>query len=208
MYKLQNNKIKFLIPIILLLIGIIYGLFNKYYEPNEYILNEDFILHGTNNIENQINQSSPEKNKIVIHIIGEVYEEGVYELYEGARIIDAVNSAGGLTLDADTSKINLAYILKDGQKVLIPSLYDVIDEFVTNESGDNIIEENTQNNIVNINTASKEELKTLPGIGDSTAQKIISYRNENGRFLVIEDIMNVSGIGNSKFESIKDYITV
>lgn len=208
MFKLQNNKIKFLIPIILILIGIIYCLFNKYYESDEYILNEDFILHGTNSIENQINQSKLEKDKVVIHITGEVYEEGVYELEEGARIIDAVKCAGGLTVEADTSKINLAYILKDGQKIVIPSSYDDIDEFVTNESCGNIIEENTQDNIININTASKEELKSLPGIGESTAQKIISYRNENGKFLNIEDITNVSGIGDSKFESIKDFITV
>ena len=113
MFKLQNNKIKFLIPIILILIGIIYCLFNKYYESDEYILNEDFILHGTNSIENQINQSKLEKDKVVIHITGEEYEEGVYELDEGARVSDAIKMAGGLKSNASTKYLNLSMKLED-----------------------------------------------------------------------------------------------
>ena len=218
MPKFQKNKI--FIFIIILLIGIIYFAYNKFneLEGDTYSTNDDFILYGTEKEQNlAINNSTvnaTEKNKIIIHIIGEVNNEGIVEIDEGARIIDAVNEAGGLTEYADTSKVNLAYVLKDGQKVVIPSIYDEKEmEVVYNDGGDNIIEGNSTENgssdgLVNINTATSQELQTLPGVGESTAQKIINYRNENGNFSNIEDIKNVSGIGDSKFNSIKDLITV
>ena len=206
MIKFQKNKTMILIPIIIVLIGIIYFLYNEFCSTNEneYFVSEDFILYGTNEKENLIcNESETEgniqqKKEIVIHIIGEVINEGIVNIEEGARIIDAVNTAGGLTEYADTSKVNLAYVLKDGQKVIIPSIYDIEEfEIVSNTSGDNIIEENNgndnvKNGMININTATLEELQSLPGVGESTAQKIINYRKENGEFSNIEEIKNVS----------------
>ena len=104
----------------------------------------------------------------------------------------------GATDDADLSRVNLASILIDEQKVVIPAKV-VIDEDI----------ENVQiGGVVNINTASKERLMTLDGVGESTAEKIIKYREKNGYFNAIEDIMHVSGIGQSKFDRIKDDITV
>ena len=220
MFKFQKNRIKIFIIIIFLLIGVIFFLYNRFYKSEEkvYSINNDFLLYGTNNEQNLINDNGiikeENKNKIIIHIIGEVINEGVVEIDEGSRIIDAVNEAGGFTLDADTSKINLAYVLKDGQKVIIPSIYNEEEiNVVSSDSGANVIEENSESNgsnnyLVNINNASKQELQTLPGIGESTAQKIINYREKNGDFFDIEDIKNVSGIGDSKFDSIKDLITV
>ena len=146
-----------------------------------------------------------------MHITGAVKKPGIVQIEEGARLIDAIEAAGGTTENADTSKINLAYILSDGQKIYIPSFLDEkIENYVEDNIGENIIIENTNSNInlVNINTATQTELETLTGIGPSLALKIINYRKENGKFKTIEDIKNVSGIGDSKFEAIKNEICV
>jgi len=147
---------------------------------------------------------------IIIHITGAVKTEGIIELKEGDRIIDAIDKAGGITEDADLSKVNLAYVLSDGQKLYIPSLQDdELIQTVTDGSGDDVIVGGeTSNKIVNINKANQTELETLVGIGPSTALKIIEYRKENGSFKKIEDLMNVPGIGQAKFDAIKNDITV
>ena len=110
------------------------------------------------------------------------------------------------------SKINLAYAVQDGQKIYVPCIDDEDKvNTIENEAGENIVQENekdTKSNKVNINTATQTELETLNGIGTSTALKIINYRNENGKFKKVEDIKNVPGIGESKFENIKDSISV
>lgn len=168
--------------------------------------------------------------KIYVYITGEVNVPGVLILKENSRIIDAINSAGGTTNKANISKVNLAYVLKDGMKVNIPSNEELKNnsnyEYITMNSGDGKSDEsydgdtsNSDNNIsnsdgkkstgkVNINTATQTELETLPGIGPSIALKIINYRKDNGKFSSIEDIKNVSGIGDAKFEALKKYITI
>lgn len=167
------------------------------------------------NVEN-ISIEEEQYDKIMIHIFGCVREEGIVILNEGDRIIDAIEAAGGESEDADLNKINLAYVLKDGERLYIPSKSDNENtEYISSNSGDNIIVEGAGNmnneektSIININTATKEELMSLTGIGESTANKIISYREENGKFNKIEDIKNVPGIGDAKFEAIKDDIKV
>ena len=145
---------------------------------------------------------------IVLHITGEVKNEGVIKLKEGARIIDAIDVAGGLTQNADVSKINLAFLLSDGQKIYIPSIYDEeVKEYVIQDSGVGIVNLQT-NKKININTATQTELEAITGIGPSTALKIINYRKENGKFKKTDDIKNVSGIGDAKYEIIKDEICV
>ena len=143
---------------------------------------------------------SIEDDSIKVHITGEINNPGLIELTSGDRILDAIEKAGGVTDMADTSKVNLAYILSDGEKIYIPSIND--------EDDVEFIEGSTTNSKVNINTATLEQLQTLNGVGESIAQSIIAYREENGKFSSIEEIKNVSGIGDSKFEKIKDYITV
>ena len=184
--------------------------------------NEEII----NDSENEENNMETE-NKIFVYITGEVNNPGIVKLSENSRIIDAINSAGGTTNNANISKINLAYVLKDGMKVNIPNKDDLKNnsnfDYITMSSGDgkndNTSENesslssqsdksNTNKSTVNINTATQTELETLPGIGPSTALKIINYRNENGKFSSIDEIKNVSGIGDSKFENIKKYITI
>lgn len=162
------------------------------------------------------NNIATSEGKIVVHITGEVKNTGILILPEGARIADAINSAGGETEEADLDEVNLAYVLQDGQKIYIPNKQDKKSteskEYITSESGNNvIIEDNTSvgvNKKVNINTATLDELETLPGIGEAIASKIIEYREQNGKFGRIEDLQNVKGIGEAKFAEIKELIAV
>ena len=180
------------------------------------------IVRGNFENSNEVDvssQISPEaENTIVIHITGEVKNSGVFTLKEGSRIDDAIKAAGGATKNADLDEINLAYELQDGQKIYIPNKKDKekSDEkvYITSESGNNVVvQENTVENggnskKVNINTASQSELETLPGIGESIANRIIEYREQNGKFAKPEDIQNVKGIGTAKYNKIKDLISV
>lgn len=130
---------------------------------------------------------------------------------EESRINDAINIAGGVTDKADLESVNLAYILSDEMKIVIPK--KEIKKANTTKSASIVTTsisttETNEKNKININRATKEELKNLAGIGDSTAEKIIDYREKNGNFNQIEDIKNVSGIGNSKYEKIKENICI
>lgn len=146
---------------------------------------------------------SDNENKIImVHISGQVYNPGIVELEIGDRVIDAVKLAGGLKKDADIDKINLAKKLEDEEKVHIPKIGE---ELTSDIIHSNDFKEKSFK--TNINTCAKEELVSLPGIGDVIADRIIEYRKEN-TFKSIEDIKNVSGIGDKKFEGIKELITV
>lgn len=157
-----------------------------------------------------------EEDKIVVHITGAVKKQGVVEVKENARINDVIAEAGGTTEDADLKNVNLAYVVEDGQKIYIPSVKDKLEieedgEIVTESAGENVLreeDENGKSSRININTANAEALTAIPGVGESTAEKIITYRKENGKFKTVEDIKNVSGIGDKKYEAIKDYISV
>ena len=156
-------------------------------------------------------QSEEIKNEeIIIHITGEVESQGIVKIKKDSRIADVIEKAGGVTAEADLSKINLAYQVKDGQKIYIPNINDKdAQEYITEEAGINVIIEDKENGSkVNINTATQTELETLSGVGPSTALKIINYRKENGEFKKIEDIKNVPGIGEAKFEGLKEEICV
>lgn len=184
--------------------------------------NKDMVVSNDdkNNLDNDFkNGNSNEIDRIIIDIKGEVVYPGVYEIDNNTRIIDAINMAGGLTLDADTSGINLSSKIRDEDVIIIYSnnkdseYYK--DKKIDNKN-DNISVEDDGNNknndkdeivLIDINTATSEELCSLPGIGEVKAKKIIEYRKKS-RFNTIEDIMNVSSIGEKLFESIKAYIKV
>lgn len=216
---LENNKNRILIISIVAIIIVVIGIGYYFYENSK---EEDFDFEeldsSIGNIENVVqNEVMEEIPKIVVHVSGEVVSPGVISLDEGARLIDAINQSGGLTEKADISKVNLAYVLEDAQKIYIPSVDDKEEEmYILEGSGDTEIvtssgsvESKKEGKLmVNINTANAIELSQLPGIGNSTAYKIINYRNENGNFNSIDDIKNVSGIGDAKFNNIKDNICV
>ena len=216
---LQETKNKILIVSLICILTIIGGItyyFIQKENNEEYWSFEENLENIMQN--NKINEIVEETEKIVIHISGQVANPGVITLEKGARLIDAINIAGGTTKDADLSEVNLAYILEDAQKIYIPNIKDKEEEKnISSSNGNNGIITNGSTKtlaqkeekiMVNINTSSKEELQKLPGIGESTAEKIITYRKENGKFNTIEDIQKVSGIGNSKFNKIKNSICV
>ena len=195
---------------ILLISAIIYNFLYIKNEKNEFI-------NEFEEIEEEIKTEEViEKKTIFVDVSGEVLNPGLYELDEGSRINDAINIAGGITKLADLTTVNLAYVLQDAMKITIPKKETkkvvqkaaVTKPAITTAITTSSLENTTNIGLININTSSIEELKTLDGIGDATAKKIIDYRNNNGNFKTKEDIKNVSGIGTSKYEKIKEKITI
>ena len=153
---------------------------------------------------------APTPEPIRIHVAGAVVRPGVYDLDEDSRVDDAVEAAGGFLAEADKNVLNLAARLEDGERLDIPYVAGFVPD---EEQGFVVISEGTPSplagdGLVNINTASIEELDKLPGIGQTTATRIIDYRTANGPFASIEDIIKVPGIGPAAFEELKDLITV
>lgn len=144
---------------------------------------------------------------IYVYVCGQVKSPGVYVLDEGSRLFEAVDMAGGMLSGGDLSRINLASVLTDGQKIYIPS------EAETLQTGEELLEipENGDGSLeqrVNINRASKETLMTLPGIGEAKAEAILTYRQAEGRFESPEELMNVPGIKAGIYAKIKDRIAI
>lgn len=160
------------------------------------------IIADNNIEETPLDQSSKD---IMVHISGQVYNPGIIQLQEGDRLIDGVELAGGLKKEADLDKINLAKRLNDEDKVYIPK----IGEDIEIETATIISRESTNNSPgkIDINSCSKEDLMALPGIGEVTSNKILDHRS-NTAFKKIEDIMQVSGIGEKKFDGIRELIIV
>jgi competence protein ComEA len=158
-------------------------------------------------------------NKLVVYLTGAVINPGVFELAVGARINDAIVMSGGLSEGAANNYINQAATLEDGMHIHIPTTEEIAsgeaariaDSGAEGQSSDpkNAVKGGGQGTVkVNINTADSKELQTLTGIGEATAKKIIDYREKNGAYKSIEDLKNVSGIGDKKFESLADSICV
>lgn len=205
---LKQNKIVIIIGILaIVLIG--WNIYNSKEDSDVESSTENIVA-------NKENEEKIEEEMIVIHITGEVKKPGVVRVKEGSRIEDIIEAAGGLTENADITNINLAYVVEDGVKIKIPAVGDdelSKESYIIEGMGENfsIAEgnvENHSNSLININTATQSELETLPGIGPSIASRIIEYRNQNGKFKTVNDIKNVTGIGNNKFEKIKEFIKV
>ena len=139
---------------------------------------------------------------ICVHIVGYVVKPGVYSVNEGARIYEVIKLAGGFLSGADENYLNLASVVFDGQKIEVLS----IEEAKTAKPFVGGTDSETTIKLININTATKEELMQLAGIGESRAVSIIAYREKNGGFDKISDIMKVAGIKEAAYEKIKDYI--
>lgn len=144
--------------------------------------------------------------EMIVYISGAVNKPGIFKLpHNNARVSELVTMAGGLAPDADVDKINMAQLLKDGMHIHV-----VARPAVTLHTGDGVVNANKvqANTKININTADKNELDTLPGVGPSLAERILQYRQTNGSFSNIEELKKVTGIGSSKFEKIKDKVTL
>jgi competence protein ComEA len=143
---------------------------------------------------------TPEIEQIKVELVGAVKQPGVYDFPKGIHLLDAIDLSGGVAEGADLSKINLALVLKDGQKITIPTLGS------QNSSSNNSTQEATA--LLDINLATVEQLMDLPQIGEIKAQAIMTYRNDHGPFQKLEDLIEVPGVGKSIFEAIKSLITV
>ena len=153
-------------------------------------------------VEGEVTANETEAVMLVVDISGCVNEPGVYEISDGTRLHQVIEQAGGLTKDADIDAINQAELVTDGQKILIPAKAE------SGTDNASAAAQPVQNGKININQADSIALQEIPGVGPATADKIIQYRESNGRFQTIEDIKNVSGIGNKTFEKMKDKICV
>ena len=153
---------------------------------------------------------------VCVYVCGHVISPGVYQLLDGSRVCDAINAAGGPSGDADAQMLNQAAAVTDGMRIYVPSIKetegmdrsDQADNGLFNGNPD--VDEKGSNGSVkiNLNTATKEQLMTLSGIGESKAQSILDYRKENGTFSKTEDIMNIPGIKQGVYDKIKDHISV
>ena len=229
------RKLKYPITIIVILIIVLYAIItNKKLQENKY---NDIVLKEDLEIDEVIEESETQKEEICnIDIKGAVKKEGVYKINCDNTVNDAIKIAGGLTKEADTSITNLAKKISNEMVIIIytkeevknsnivdtvvkvvekecvcPNIQndscintEITDEIENNASNDN---ENSNNSLININNANLEKLKELPGIGESKAKAIIKYREENGKFNKIDDLLNVDGIGTILYEQIKMYIT-
>lgn len=213
---LKQRKVVIIIGI---LVTILVGW--KLFDSKNYdeVNSNEILVSNLKNNEKEKNEDKGE-DVMAIHVTGEVKNPGVVKVKQGSRIEDIIEAAGGLTENADITNVNLAFEVEDGMKIRIPSNDEgnenegnIIEHYITQDSGKGVIvsEDKSSENlslVININTANETELEQLPGIGASIAGRIIDYRNKNGKFKAIEDIKNVTGIGETKFEKIKDFIKV
>lgn len=218
---LKNNIVILVISFILFLLSVFEFVYfyNNVNNKNELI---DSFENNSYELKDEV-----KAEKIIVDIKGEIKKPGVYNIKVGSRVNDLINEAGGLSKNANTRFINLSKKLEDGEVVVIYSNKEInnakkndklevtapcVCEEVKNDAcyNENSTNNNTNNGskIVNINTASIQELTTLNGIGESKAKAIVSYRDKNGKFKAIKDIMNVSGISETLFSKIKNNITV
>ena len=141
-----------------------------------------------------LGNGSSENENCAVYVCGAVKNPGVVLLAQSGRIMDAVNQCGGLLPNADAEKINLAQGIKDGMQIVVPNKMELEDNRPATK--DSV----SSDGRISINTADVDELTKIPGVGKATAQRIIDYRNQNGRFTAIEDLMKIKGIGRAKFE--------
>ncbi|MEG6585803.1 helix-hairpin-helix domain-containing protein [Dendrosporobacter sp. 1207_IL3150] len=190
-----SNKLWVILTLALLIIGI-----SSYNFWEKDLVAESLPNPADQDFEVKVN--SPE---LVIYISGAVNNPGVIKVQQGVRVMEAVNLAGGLLPTADSTKINLAQVVKDGMQINVP-------EKKLAAAADNIKDKSiiqvSQGGKININTADAAELDKLPGIGPSIAEKIIKYRESQGLFNNTADIKKVPGIGESKYQKIQDKITI
>ncbi|MBO6202658.1 MAG: helix-hairpin-helix domain-containing protein [Selenomonas sp.] len=159
------------------------------------------VLDAASTAENSLPQ-----REITIYVVGAVNKPGLVNLPEGARAADAVNACGGLLPTADSEKINMAQVLKDGQQLKVPEKNAAGMQNAPSKAGQAKGGENGEK--VNINTADEKALDTLPGVGPAMAKRIIEYRETEGAFQSIEDIKKIRGIGDAKFAKMKDKICI
>ncbi|MBP8762654.1 MAG: helix-hairpin-helix domain-containing protein [Acetoanaerobium sp.] len=204
----MKNKNKYLlITIILVFTLLTVMVINLNANSKEYIVGDtdSSIMQDESIAEDaeEENYEQEENSKVTVFVSGEVLNQRVVEIEKGKRLIDAVEICGGLTENADLNAVNLALVLEEEGHYIIPAIGDTN---VVNAT--NLNQMNSSSNLVNINSADIELLKTLPGVGDVLGQRILDKREELGKFTSIDQLNDVSGIGDKKFSDIKDKVTI
>lgn len=176
--------------------------------PMNSSTNEALFLVNESIAAGDASRQTEKSKEIVVHISGEVKQPSIVHMTDGARLYEAIEKVGGFTEYADQNNVNLAGKLMDGAQYVIPRIGEVsaLGSSATKSSGSQSL--TNTNSLININTATLEELMKLNGVGESTGQKIIQDREINGPFRSIEDIKRVSGIGEKKFEAIMNDISI
>ncbi|MBC3805146.1 competence protein [Acetobacterium fimetarium] len=193
MDKLDRNKILYIL-IVLVFLGIFWG----WYHLKTSSGTQMSVTDAENTSENSSETDSDAKDeKVMVHITGAVLNPGVVTLNQDARLAEAIAAVGGLTDGADISSLNLARKVKDEEKIHVPVTGEVVETAQTGAT-----------NKININTASLEELKSLPGVGEVIAQAIIDYREKNGSFTNPEELKNVTRIGDKIYDGLAESITI
>lgn len=176
-------------------------------EEQTVVSGEQTGISGEQTVGQEVSVSLAQ-NKIYVHICGAVAKPGVYELDADSRVYEGIEAAGGFTENACTDYVNQAELLQDGQKITIPTLEEAEQAKAEGTFPKAGTSSERADGRVNINTATESELCAINGIGEGRAAAIVKYRQENGNFASIEDIMKVSGIKEGTYEKIKDMITV
>lgn len=186
--------------IFILVCGIIYFGNEKKNEPSYEPVGESTVCETSFPYTDEGTGNSSSDESVVVYVTGAVVHPGVYEVGGNMRVSDAIEAAGGFKNNAAADYLNLAAQLSDGEKITVPTKKEAkaLDKD----------DDSDESHLVNINTAAKEELMTLPGIGESKADAIIAYRQENGGYRNIEELMQISGIKEGVYSKISEYITV
>lgn len=151
----------------------------------------------------QASAAAPVEMSLVVDVQGEVINPGVYQLPAGSRVGDAIKAAGGVQKGSDSSTVNLARFIEDGEQIYVSNV-DVIEQGRSGQNSNRIVGQGR----LNVNRANESELDGLPGVGPVLAQRIIAYRNEHGNFGAVEDLQKVAGIGPAKFSELRTFVTV
>ncbi len=205
----KKEKIVILLVILIIITSLAFKfLIKDKINPDEMIV--EFGEIEENQIETEEDEVKPSYEdeislEIMVHVSGQVYKPGIIILEGGKRLVDAIELAGGLKSNADLDRINLAKKLSDEEKIYIPEIGEEINPNIETVSIESDLIQAKEAGKININTCTKEELISLPGIGEVIATRVLEYRLENP-FKSVDDIKSVSGIGDKKFEGIKDLI--
>lgn len=207
--KLENTSGFYIIGVCLLIAcGVLFLIFNINTSSNQ--VNADNKIPIVSSISSQglpssnaVETTSETQQIVTIHIVGEVVYPGLYEVPNGSRMIEAINASGGFTEEADVDQLNLAEPIIDGSQIWVPKVGDNFAGPLVKSPDVNVSAAESK---VNLNRSSANDLERLPGVGPSTAQAIVDYREKNGSFVSIEQLVEVKGIGESKLESIREYV--
>ncbi|AJD91587.1 hypothetical protein JMA_22700 [Jeotgalibacillus malaysiensis] len=188
-FKTRQKILLIFTPLLILLCFFLFNQSTQSSIPVESPLNDE-VTFTNESAEAELN------HVLFVDIKGEVKREGVYEMSAGDRVIDLIRKAGGELPEADMAAVNMAQKLQDEMVIIVPALSSEMKGTTP-----------AQSDTININTADQSELETIPGIGPAKASAIIQYREENGQFKSVEELMNISGIGEKTFEKLKELIS-